>query len=103
MTAIPTQDGTEEASKPPRIDNISSVNVTGSDGRDFLYGMTKSDTLNGEGGNDTVYGWNPGTPKLPATPEMGSDTLSGWAGNDDDILSGKGWRPGKRCAAWRRG
>lgn len=87
------------------LDNIPSVNVTGSEGFDFLYGTTQSDILNGGGGDDIINGWDKRYEEfLPATADMGGDILSGGAGNDyiigsmgsdaidggdDDILSGK--------------
>ncbi|MBU1567845.1 MAG: hypothetical protein KJ630_19740 [Proteobacteria bacterium] len=96
------------------LDAIPSLNVTGSDGRDFLFGLTNSDTLSGGAGDDTIYGWDiryqhGETQWLaylpPATVDMGGDILSGGSGNDyiigamgadiidggddDDILSGK--------------
>jgi hypothetical protein len=44
-------DGTTVGEQPEfTLDNIPSVNVTGSEGFDFLYGTTQSDILNGGGG-----------------------------------------------------
>ena len=54
------------------------LNVTGSDGYDYLTGSEFADTINGEGGYDNIYG------------NGGNDSLSGGAGADD-INGGAGF------------